>query len=240
MKKTTPRISTKTADFLTENFKTLNAGTEYTVEAFRVLCDRTLHGLRGKFTDGELKLIIDVFNSTALTADISGRHLTMQCMDGMELDGLDEKWAVDRQTFTCKLQTLTLFEAACLEIWANGFWYGGNINKDLDIEKHIETLTQMRKKIKGVPEMTIKELNVLNECELVARKCEYAATQGKLDTLYRRIERECGPVAREWNNMAKANTDEEEIDALQSSLYAEIDKIEDEINARPPTPSHAD
>ena len=56
-----------------------------------------------------------------------------------------------------------------------------------------------------------------------ARK--YAATpQGKIDALYRRIKLECGSVAREWGNS-------EEINALQSSLYAEINKIEAEIKA---------
>lgn len=54
---------------------------------------------------------------------------------------------------------------------------------------------------------------------------EHAATpQGRIDALYRRIEIECGSVAREWGN-------DEEIDALQSSLYAEINTIKAEINA---------
>ena len=55
---------------------------------------------------------------------------------------------------------------------------------------------------------------------------EHAATpQGRIDALYRRVERECGSVAREWGNT-------EEIVALQSSLYAEIEKIEAEINGK--------
>lgn len=54
---------------------------------------------------------------------------------------------------------------------------------------------------------------------------EYAKTpQGQIDALYRRIELECGSVAREWGNA-------DEIDALQRSLYAEIDKIKTEIEA---------
>jgi hypothetical protein len=45
----------------------------------------------------------------------------------------------------------------------------------------------------------------------------YSATpRGRIDALYRRIDLECGSVAREWGKT-------EEIDALQSSLYAEID-----------------
>jgi hypothetical protein len=54
---------------------------------------------------------------------------------------------------------------------------------------------------------------------------KHAATpQGRIDALHRRIELECGSVAREWGNTA-------EIEALQSSLYAEINKIKAEIDA---------
>lgn len=55
-------------------------------------------------------------------------------------------------------------------------------------------------------------------------KSHATTPQGKIEALYRRVELECGSVAREWGNT-------EEIDALQSSLYAEIDKIKTEIDA---------
>jgi len=65
-------------------------------------------------------------------------------------------------------------------------------------------------------------------------KDEWAATQeeirqddltpqGKIDALYRRIELECGSVAREWGNV-------ETIDALQGDLHSQIKKIKDEMN----------
>jgi len=69
--------------------------------------------------------MIDVFNSTALTPQLAGQHIEIQCVDGMALDNLDEKWDVNKEGFIEKLKSLTIFEAACLEIWANGFWYGG-------------------------------------------------------------------------------------------------------------------
>lgn len=55
-------------------------------------------------------------------------------------------------------------------------------------------------------------------------KAHAETPQGKIDALYRRIELECGSVAREWGNS-------EEIDALQSSLCAAIDNIKAEIDA---------
>lgn len=53
----------------------------------------------------------------------------------------------------------------------------------------------------------------------------YAATpQGRIDALRRRIERECGSVAREWG-------DSEAIDALERDLLVQIKAIEAEMNA---------
>ena len=140
MIKTAPRISEKTAVFLPEHFRTLNQGLEYIIDSFMPLFQRTMHELRGKFTAGELKLMIDAFNSTMLTPGIAGQHLPLNCSDAMDLDGYDEKWKVDKKTFLDKLQSLTILQAACLEIWANGFWYGGPVEKDLNLNEHIKLL----------------------------------------------------------------------------------------------------
>lgn len=70
-----------------------------------------------------------------------------------------------------------------------------------------------------------QEMERREHAELAADAKAHAATpQSRIHALYRRIERECGSVAREWGN-------NEEIDALQSSLYAEIDRIKAEMNA---------
>jgi len=127
-----PRISDRSAEFYPQIFSSLHFGTTYTLDAFPALYQRTLHDLRGKFGQGELSLLIDVFNSTMLTPQLAGQHLYLQAQDGMELDGLDEKWAVDREAFLKKLDALPVFAAACLEIWANGFWYREK-NQDKDL-----------------------------------------------------------------------------------------------------------
>lgn len=48
--------------------------------------------------------------------------------------------------------------------------------------------------------------------------------QDKIDTLYRQINRECGSVAREWSN-------NEAIDAKQSKIHDEINRLKAEVNA---------
>lgn len=117
-----PKIRESAAEFYPDLFRNLNAGATHTLEAFPVLYRRTLHEMRGRFSEGELSLMIDVFNGTWLTPDLAGQHLGVQCSDGIALDGLDEKWGVEKDGFLDRVRTLTVFQAACLELWAVGFW----------------------------------------------------------------------------------------------------------------------
>ena len=137
---TAPRIGDPAADFYRGHFSNLNAGLEYTADAFPALYRRTLHGLRGRFTRGELMLMVDVFNATALVPGMAGQHLGANVADGISLDRLDQKWEIDGEDLNAKISALTIFEAAVLEIWANGFWYRSHPAEPLDIEAWIARL----------------------------------------------------------------------------------------------------
>jgi hypothetical protein len=139
-KSTAPRIGDKSAEFYPGLFQSLNWGLEYTLDAFPALYRRTLHDLKGKFSRGELCLMIDVFNATALTPQLAGQQIGANVADGIELDHLDEKWEIDGDALNAKIDALTIFEASCLEIWANGFWYRSNPEEPLDIETWVKQL----------------------------------------------------------------------------------------------------
>lgn len=123
-KRTAPRIGEQAEKFYVGHFSSLNGGMEYIAGAIPQLYRLTMHNLRGRFTRGELMLMIDVFNATALTPMLAGQQLDIQVADGIALDELDKKWEIDGGALNNKIADLTIFEAACLEIWANGFWYG--------------------------------------------------------------------------------------------------------------------
>jgi len=138
-----PRITPECRAYLTENFKNANSGAEYTLESANALYRQTLIGLKCRFSSDELKLMIDAMNATMLKTQmthISGKQLTGNVWTGMALDGLDEKWNVDAAYLTSKLRSCHIFETHCLEILANGFWFGGDVTKQLDIEKYIKPL----------------------------------------------------------------------------------------------------
>ena len=123
MKAISPKISDVAAEFYPSVFSTLHSGATYTLESFPRLYQRTLHNLKGRFERNELMLMVDVMNATALTPGMAGHTLLGNVPDGISLDGLDEKWEIDGPALNEKMSTLHPFDAACLEIWANGFWY---------------------------------------------------------------------------------------------------------------------
>ena len=135
--KTAPRISIAAAEVIADNFANLNNGCEYILNSWPDLYRRTIFDMKKKFDPAEFKLMIDVFNSTALTHNLAGQQLLTNCADGIDLDGLDQKWNIEKNVFLEKIQSLTIFEEACLEIWANGFWYGSAGKRPLDIEAYI-------------------------------------------------------------------------------------------------------
>ena len=145
-KKCSPLISDQAIEFYTGTFDNLNAGVTYALEAFLPLYRRTLHEIRGKFTEGELSLLIDVSNGLCLTPGIAGQHTITQVADGCDLDKLDEKWEIDKKTFVEKLESLPIFSLACLEVWATGFWCSKNSQGEVgtyqgnDIKKWMEVL----------------------------------------------------------------------------------------------------
>ncbi|MBA7531760.1 hypothetical protein ES705_23981 [subsurface metagenome] len=138
---TTQRNSNTTDEVLRDYFITVRTGTEYILDAFAPLFLLTLSGLRGKFTDDELKLIIDTFIAAALTPWLAGRYIIDFCSDTINRDGIYKNWCVDKETFLEKLRSLTIFQAACLEIWASGFWYGDPRGNELDFDEWIKKLS---------------------------------------------------------------------------------------------------
>lgn len=121
-KSTSPEITEKSAEFYKTTWGSVNGGTTYILDAFPGLYKRTLHDLKGRFTRKELMLMIDVNNGLWLTPGISGQHMSAQVSDGIALDRIDEKWEIDGDTLNKKVADLSIFEAACLEIWIMAFW----------------------------------------------------------------------------------------------------------------------
>jgi hypothetical protein len=138
--KTAPRIIEKSAEIIPTHFPSLNAGLEYIADSWPTLHRKALAEIRGLFSKDELLLILHVFNGCALTPALAGKHLAPSVVDGIALQGLDKKWHANSKKMVHKIDRLTSFQAAAIEVWATGFWVGSaNRNKGA-IEEYVKDL----------------------------------------------------------------------------------------------------
>jgi hypothetical protein len=142
-------------EFIFDWFKNAEIGAHILLEGFHGLFMKTLRELKGTFERNELYLIMNVFEGLTLNPADYGGYLEPECLDAFEKDLLDIKWDVDDAAFLKKLKTLTVFQKACLEIWASAYWYGGGAvgaqKTDTDLERHV---AQLMHREQNLPEPT--------------------------------------------------------------------------------------
>ena len=58
-----------------------------------------INGLKEEFSAGELSMLLDIFNATALTPGIFGPHITAQVEDSFNEypDMYEKKWSIDKK-----------------------------------------------------------------------------------------------------------------------------------------------
>ena len=103
-KKISPRIEGQSQEFLSKNFNTLNAGAEYVLDGFPMLYNRTLHEMKGRFTNGELSFLVEAFKETKLSPQLAGQQLRIYCDDAMMFRKLHEKWKIKSDVFLKKIK----------------------------------------------------------------------------------------------------------------------------------------
>ncbi len=136
-----PRISEKCREWLKRNFQTITGGAEMVLEGTMVNYHRALQEMKGRFSENELKSMVEVMNATMLIPMMLGQHLPLSIQDSITMDGLAEKWELDPKDFATRLAHCTNFQLATLEWWANGFWYGAGPDRlERDLDEYVKLL----------------------------------------------------------------------------------------------------
>jgi len=116
---------------MTDMFSSPIQAHEFMLMAWKPIWRHSIAGVKGLFTKNELLLIIDIHNGHMVTFQTYGSNSLAVCIsDSIVLDGVDEKWKVDPGSILEKAKSLTPIQAFCLELWANGYWYGREQEKD--------------------------------------------------------------------------------------------------------------
>jgi hypothetical protein len=139
-KKISPRIESQSQDFLSKNFNTLNAGAEYVLDGFPMLYNRALHETRAHFSVNELSFLVEAFKETKLSPQLAGQQFKIFCDDAMTFRKLDDKWKIKSDEFLKKIEGLTSFQMACLEIWAKKFWFAKWKKGDKNLREYVKSL----------------------------------------------------------------------------------------------------
>ena len=107
---------------------------EFMIQSWRYIYRNALGQLRGMFTAGELKFLIEVHNGHQVSPATYGAGLMCRTVsDAIALDAAHEKWEIDPEQITEKCRSLPNILAMAMELWAAGYWSGnGAASRDLD------------------------------------------------------------------------------------------------------------
>lgn len=141
-----PKITSDAADWYGRVFPNLHSGATFILDAVPHLYAQSLAELRGRFSRGELGMIMDVLNGHSAvlvylgSPSLVGQHLDLSMADSFALyPGLyEDKWDIpDPQGFLARIAALCRWHRVCLEIWAAAFWQQHEL---LDLESYIGEL----------------------------------------------------------------------------------------------------
>jgi len=108
------------ADFLRGNFKTLNAGAEFVIDAFPGFYYCSISNLVGKFTENELVFFIHILNRK-LVPTMLGHYLIVGIENSLNRSTLD--FLKLKPAFLLKkVKSLSFSDVAVLEIFLANFW----------------------------------------------------------------------------------------------------------------------
>jgi len=93
-------------------------------------------------SEREAKLVLDACNGLWLTGDLMGQHLRAEVHDAIDLNRLDEKWAVDGRSLVSRLRDLPLPLTAAVEIWIADFWSSEKLNDETWERDHLALVVQ--------------------------------------------------------------------------------------------------
>ena len=118
-----PCINESTKKRLALLFKNTNSGATFVLESFPHIFKATLGEIKGKFTPGELDLIIDACEGLELLPVLPGMQASLHIENIIEKDGLVGGDSKSGEDVLKKISSLSISQKSMLEIWACACWH---------------------------------------------------------------------------------------------------------------------
>ncbi len=139
----TPRISESVHNFMEQVFGKKTTGAEIVLESFPTLYYMTLDlEIAERFTKKELLVIAEAMNVPSMINNHVGQKLWAKIFDGIRMRRLHTKYEIDHKALQEKIEGMTVFQTAALEIWATSLWTSGKYKDELLFMSEIEDLAK--------------------------------------------------------------------------------------------------
>lgn len=131
------RVSDEHEQWLKDYFRTKSAGAEFIVPWAMDTFMRSLNTLRGVFSPGELKTIIEAHKDVKLLPEQSRlAYLQLRVQDACDLSLLHTKHGASKSNLEAKVKRLNDTQAAALMIWSTAFWVSKEWD-DTDLDEYV-------------------------------------------------------------------------------------------------------
>ena len=146
------------------------------MQLFR-LYQETINIVKQKFTRDELSMMLDVMNGTYIDPHTISRVLIANVEDSFKLypGQYEEKWQVKKEEMLPKLESLNEFQASCLAIWANDFWYGSETGAgELDLEAYIKDAPIITQQLSAISHHLQEAINLMEASKSAFKSAQIA------------------------------------------------------------------
>ncbi|MDR2162217.1 MAG: hypothetical protein LBO77_08795 [Desulfovibrio sp.] len=117
------RISSDQERWLKDYFRTKSAGAEFILPWAVDTFFRAIGSLKGAFTAGELKTIVDAHKDVRLLPDTTRlSYLLLRVLDACEANGIHTRHGASKTSLEAKIKRLDDTQATAIMVWAAAYW----------------------------------------------------------------------------------------------------------------------
>jgi hypothetical protein len=133
------RISDDQERWLKDYFRTKSAGAEFILPWAVDTFFRAITSLKGAFTAGELKTIVEAHKDARLLPDTTRlSYLLLRVMDACGINGVHIRHGASKTSLEAKIKRLDDTQATAVMVWASAYWVSRNCSAE-SLDDYIRT-----------------------------------------------------------------------------------------------------
>lgn len=133
------RINTEQERWLKDYFRTKSAGAEFILPWAVETFFRAIASIKGAFTAGELKTIVEAHKDVRLLPDTTRlSYLLLRVLDACETNSVHTRHGASKTSLEAKIKRLDDTQATAIMVWAAAYWVSRNCSAE-SLDEYIRT-----------------------------------------------------------------------------------------------------